>query len=151
MHGAERRDQEMWAWEEQVGKLLKRVWERKGDGNGGNKQASGGLKRNPKVCSLQVPDTQSPAGLKPILKYVARGEPWLEGGIWGGRWPRSSLKPQVGWRPVKLGGQPGISGGGGGKHLGPYLLRSAVHPGGWGWQIRTRQWLGGHVALCGQT
>lgn len=32
--------------------------------------------------------------------------------------PRSSLKPQVGLRPVRLGGEPRISGGGGGKPLG---------------------------------
>lgn len=33
----------------------------------------------------------------------------------------------------------------------PYLLRSAAHPGGSGWQIRTRRWLGGHVAPSGPT
>jgi hypothetical protein len=33
---------------------------------------------------------------------------------------RSSLKPQVEWRPVKLGSEPRISGGGGGRqHLSP--------------------------------
>lgn len=33
----------------------------------------------------------------------------------------------------------------------PYLLRSAALPGGWGWQIRTRWWPGGHVAQSGPT
>lgn len=32
--------------------------------------------------------------------------------------PRSSVKPGVGWRPVPLGGQPRISGGGGGRQGG---------------------------------
>lgn len=37
---------------------------------------------------------------------------------WGVAGPRRSVKPRVGWRPVTLGGQPRISGGGGGRQRG---------------------------------
>lgn len=41
--------------------------------------------------------------------------------------------------------------GGKGVVSGPYLPRSAAHPGGSGWQTRTQWWPGGHVAPSGPT
>lgn len=78
------------------------------------------------------------------------------GGVWGGRRLAPGVHLSLEWG----GGQDlwevspefqEVGVGGKGVVSGPYLPRSAAHPGGSGWQTRTQWWPGGHVAPSGPT
>lgn len=78
----------------------------------GTKHTGGGRRQVSELCGLQVCTEVTRKGRQPCLEG-GRGSLVREMAC-----PRSSVKPGVGWRPVPLGGQPRISGGGGGRQEG---------------------------------